>query len=237
MPTTEAGSPASGARSPELPGIRALHAERMRRFGRAGLYLVTSQTLSAGRETREIVRQALAAGVTLIQLREKELAARPFMALAEEVRRMTADAGALMIVNDRLDIALAVGADGVHLGRDDLPLAAARRIAPELILGASSHSESEALEAQAAGASYVNVGPLFPTRTKEWGQAFLGLEGLRAVSARLTVPFTVMGGIKREHIPGLVAAGARTIAVVTAVTAAPEPGRAAAELLAAIRGE
>jgi thiamine-phosphate pyrophosphorylase len=237
MPTTDPFAAPSPRAAAVPPNPSSMHAERMRRFIRAGLYLVTSQALSAGRETRHIVREALAAGVTLIQLREKEMAAREFMALAVEVRRMTADAGALLIVNDRLDIALAVGADGVHLGREDLPLDAARRIAPDLILGASSHSEAEALEAQGAGASYVNIGPLFPTGTKAWGGAFLGIEGLRAIGPCLSVPFTVMGGIKLGHIPALTAAGARTLAVVTAVTAAPDPRAATAEWLAAIRRE
>jgi thiamine-phosphate diphosphorylase len=134
-----------------------------------------------------------------------------------------------------VDVALAVEADGVHLGLEDFPIAAARRLGPDLIIGASTHSRAEAEAAQAAGASYVNIGPLFPTKTKAWGEAFLGLEGLRDVKSAVRIPFTVMGGIKREHIPALVAEGARTIALVTAVTAAPDPEAAARDLLAAIR--
>jgi thiamine-phosphate pyrophosphorylase len=216
--------------------MTALHDERMARFVRAGLYLVTSRSMSAGRTTLEIVRSALAAGVSLIQLREKDLSVRELLGLAREVRGVTADAGALLIVNDRLDVALAAGADGVHLGQDDLPVRAARGIAPDLIVGASSHSEQEAVDAEQAGASYVNIGPLFPTSTKPWGREFLGMEGLRRVAARLSVPFTVMGGIKERHIPELVAAGARTIALVTAVTAAPDPEEAARGLLERVRG-
>jgi thiamine-phosphate pyrophosphorylase len=211
------------------------HAQRMKTFGAAGLYLVTSQALSAGRTTPDIVKAALKAGVSLIQLREKELPLRDFLRLAETVRVLTAEAGALLIVNDRLDVALAVEADGVHLGQDDLPIPAARRIAPELIIGASAHSVAEARRAQAEGASYLNIGPLFATQTKTWEGAFLGLDGLRAIAAVATIPFTVMGGIKREHIALLRAAGARTIAVVTAVAAAPDPEEAASDLLAAIR--
>jgi thiamine-phosphate pyrophosphorylase len=211
------------------------HRERMRRFLKAGLYLVTSQSASAGRRTPAIVRAALRAGVRLIQLREKGLSTRALVRLATEVRRLCAEAGALLIVNDRLDVALGVGADGVHLGQDDLPVDVARRIAPDLVIVASSHSVAEARAAQRLRASYVNIGPLFPTRTKEWGGKFLGLDGLRRISRVLSVPFTVMGGIKPEHVGPLLAAGARTVAVVTAVTAAPDPEQAAGQLLREIR--
>lgn len=214
--------------------MTALHTERMRDFARAGLYVVTSA--STGHATLDVVRAALAAGVTLIQLREKELAVRDLTRLADRARRLTSEAGALLLVNDRLDVALAAGADGVHLGRDDLPIQAARRAAPDLIVGASSHSVEEALEAEAAGASYVNIGPLFPTRTKTWTGRFLGSEAVREIALRLRIPFTVMGGIKAEHIPELKRAGASTFAVVTAVTAAPDPEKAARELLRLIRG-
>ena len=198
----------------------------------AGLYVVTSQAMSAGRSTLGIVRAALAGGVRLIQLREKDLTTAELVALAHKVRALTSEAGALLLINDRLDVALAVGADGVHLGQDDFPVDEARRIAPDLIIGASSHSIREARAAQNRGASYVNIGPLFPTRTKQWGKEFLGIRGLKRIAPSLSVPFTVMGGIKREHIRGLVAAGARTIAVVTAVTAAPDVEQACRELLA-----
>ena len=212
----------------------SIHAERLRRLRQAGIYLVTSQTLSAGRTTLEITQAALAGGIHLIQLREKELPTREFFRLAEQMRQLTADAGALLIINDRLDIALAVDADGVHLGQEDLPIAAARRLAPDLIIGASTHSIAEAQQAEKDGASYINIGPLFPTQTKQWDDEFLGLEGLRRISATVSLPFTVMGGIKPNHIPDLRRAGAQIIAVVTAITAAPDPECAARELLALI---
>ena len=207
----------------------------MARFRAAGLYLVTSARLSAGRSTETIVRAALEGGVQLIQLREKELSAQALTALAYRIRALTAAAGALLLINDRLDIALAVGADGVHLGQDDLPIADARRLAPDLILGTSTHNGAEARAAEAAGASYVNIGPLFPTSTKVWTSVFLGIAGLCRILPHVNLPFTVMGGIKAAHIPDLLNAGAQTIAVVTAVTAASDPRAAAAELLAEIR--
>ena len=207
------------------------HDERMRRFNAAGLYLVTSQSMSAGRSTQDVVRAALAGGVKLIQLREKELPLRAYVTLAEELRDLTAQAGALLIINDRVDVALAVGADGVHLGQDDFPVPAARRLAPDLIIGASTHSIEEARQAQDEGASYLNIGPVFPTGTKRWEGEFLGVEGVKRIARVTKIPFTVMGGIKKEHFPELVRAGARTLALVTAVTAAPDPCRAAHELL------
>ena len=124
----------------------------------------------------------------------------------------------------------AVDADGVHLGTEDLPVAAARRIAPDMIIGASSHTRDEFERAQTDGASYVNIGPVFETKTKHWEGAYLGLAGVQDISQVARVPFTVMGGIKSEHIPALISAGARTIALVTAVSGADSPRDAAQAL-------
>ena len=154
--------------------------------------------------------------------------------LAAAARELINRYDGLFIVNDDLDVAVAAGADGVHLGQQDLPVAAARRVAPDLIIGASSHTREEFLNAQAAGASYINIGPLFPTKTKEWLGDYLGIDGMRTIAQVATVPFTVMGGIKTEHIPDLVAAGAQTIALVTAISAQPSPRDAATALLAQI---
>jgi thiamine-phosphate pyrophosphorylase len=211
------------------------HRERLRAFLQADLYLVTSQDMSCGRSTVEVVGIALAAGVRLVQLREKGLAGPQLRGLAEEVRDLTAKAGALLIINDSVELALAVGADGVHLGHQDCPVAEARIAAPDLLVGASTHSVEEAREAEQDGASYINIGPVFRTQTKSWDDEFLGLDGVRRIGKEVEVPFTVMGGIKEEHIPDLIAAGAAAIAVVTAVTAAEHPGEAAESLLSTIR--
>ncbi len=212
-----------------------IHNERMDRFTKAGLYLVTSESLSEGRTTIEIIQAALAGGVRLIQLREKNLPESEFLELAHKARDITQKAGALLIINDNLKIALAVKADGVHLGQDDTPIQEARQNAPDLIIGASSHNIEETVKAEKDGASYVNIGPVFATKTKEWTEEFLGLEGIRTISEYLSIPFTVMGGIKKEHIPELISAGARTIALVTAVTAADDPEQATRELLDLIK--
>ena len=213
---------------------KTLHKRRMEIFKRAGLYLVTSQALSRGRSTEEIVKMALAGGVRLVQLREKDLPLPKLKKLALKIRAMTKNAGALLIINDRIDLALAVKADGIHLGQEDMPVACARKISTDLIIGASAHSLKEALAAQKAGASYVNIGPLFPTQTKKWDRKFLGTQKMKQIASKIKIPFTVMGGIKAEHIPDLVKAGAKTIAVVTAVTAADNPRKAAKQLLALV---
>ena len=202
------------------------HDRRMRIFQNAGLYLVTAGELSCERTTTTIVTAALKGGCRLIQLREKNLPLKKLIRLGHDIRQLTRDQNALLIVNDRLDVALALEADGVHLGLDDFPVAEARRLAPDMIIGASSHSEAEAIEAQRQGASYVNIGPIFPTQTKNWSGEFLGLTGLRRIAPTVSIPFTVMGGIKQEHIPDLVKAGAQTLAVVTAITTAPDPEKA-----------
>lgn len=205
------------------------HAERLRAFDRADLYVVITEALCAGRSALDMLGMTLAAGVRLVQLREKDLDSRRHYELAVEFRRRTSAAGALLIINDRLDIALAADADGVHLGQDDLPLKAARRLAPELITGASTHSLEEALAAQAAGVSYVNLGPIFATQTKE-GVTPLGPEMIDRIVPHIRIPWTAMGGITADNIGQVVSRGARHPAVITAVTAAPDPTAAARKL-------
>lgn len=204
-------------------------AQRMAAFEQADLYVVITEAFCAGRSALEVLAQTLAAGVRLVQLREKEWDDRRLYQRALEFRRQTAAAGALLIVNDRLDLALAAGADGVHLGQDDLPIVPARRIAPELIIGASTHSLKEALAAQEAGASYLNIGPIFPTQTKSIPPP-IGLEAIDQITPGLRIPWTTMGGIKSSNIGRVVSRGVRHPAVMTAVTAAQDPFAAALQL-------
>jgi thiamine-phosphate pyrophosphorylase len=199
------------------------------------LYPVTCQRLSAGRSNLDVLDAAIRGGAKIIQLREKELATRDLYRMARAFRKITAEAGMLLIINDRIDIALAVEADGVHLGQGDLPLSAARRIAPELLIGISTHSREEALKAQDGGADYVNIGPIFPTRTKEGVTRFLGPEAIPGIAAGLEIPFTVMGGIGRANIEEVLAQGARRVAVVTAITMADDMAGAVAALRETIR--
>ena len=210
------------------------HASRMDRFRQSDLYVVITEQFCAGRSPLDVLDAVLDAGVSLIQFREKDLDDADLYRRCIEFRERTRTAGALLIVDDRLDIALAVGADGVHLGQTDLPIDAAGRIAPDLIIGASSHSLAEAVAAQNAGASYVNIGPIFPTQTKAVATGAVGPEMIDAIAPHLTIPFTCMGGIKLDNIDQVLERGACHVAVVTAVTAALDVRAAAAALRQAI---
>ncbi|MBN1654882.1 MAG: thiamine phosphate synthase [Deltaproteobacteria bacterium] len=203
----------------------------------AGLYFVTGEAYSHGRSTLEVVRLALDGGVRLIQLREKEKTTRELLQLAAAVRELCDRYDALLIINDRVDIALAVDADGVHLGNDDLAPAHARRLFPEGIIGVSTHCEAEATGLENRGASYFNIGPVFPTRTKSWDEAFLGVDRISSIAACCSLPFSVMGGIDLGNVKQVVDAGARTVAVVTAITRAPDPKLVCQRLLRIIRAE
>lgn len=210
--------------------------QRLEAFQQIDLYPVTDQGLSLGRTDLEVLDGLIAGGARIVQLREKHISKKDFYHLAQAFREKTAKAGMLLIINDHLDIALACGADGVHLGQDDLPPAVAKKLAPELIIGASTHNLEEALEAQEQGADYVNIGPIFATQTKELSMKPLGPEAIEQISPRLKIPYTVMGGINQNNIGQVLKAGARKIAVVTAVTKAGDIGLAVQELRKMISG-
>ncbi len=206
-----------------------LRKRRTKIFQDVDLYPVTGQEYSCGRSTETIVQSILEAGCKIFQVREKSLSKREYFQLVKHIREITPPE-VLMFCNDHLDVALAVGADGVHLGQSDLPIRAARSLAPDLLIGASSHNMQEAIDAQKAGADYVNIGPIFSTKTKVGASEFLGPQAIAKISSSIEIPFTVMGGIKRDNIHKVLKAGARRIAVVTAVTAADDPRQAAEEL-------
>ncbi len=205
------------------------HDERMRRFEAADLYLVITEAYCDGRRALDVLDAALEAGVRLVQFREKDRTDRELYLRALAFREHTREADALLIVDDHVDVALAVGADGVHLGQNDLPVAAAREIDPDLIIGASTHNLAEAMAAQEAGASYVNIGPIFGTQTKE-GMQPVGPGLIDIVRPQLRIPFTTMGGIKEHNVGEVLDRGARHIAVVTAVTEAQDVAKAVARL-------
>ncbi|MCX5890367.1 MAG: thiamine phosphate synthase [Deltaproteobacteria bacterium] len=207
--------------------------QRLAAFERADLYVVITESFCAGRTSLEVLARVLDAGVGIVQLREKDLGGRDLYELALAYRQRTAAAGALLIIDDRLDIAMATGADGVHLGQADLPVAAARRVAPNLVIGVSSHSLHEALAAQNEGAGYVNIGPIFPTATKPHAVS-LGPAALSRIAPHLKIPWSTMGGINQGNIAQVVAKGARHPAVMSAVTAAPDVTAAARALREAI---
>ncbi len=205
-------------------------------FEAVDIYPVTCEKLSAGRSNLEVLDGIIQGGARIVQLREKEATSREIHRQALLFREITAKAGVLLIINDRVDIALAVDADGVHLGQDDLPLEAARKLGPELIIGASTHSLEEAFRAQEEGADYVNIGPIFPTSTKEGVKHFLGPEAIPTISPGLAIPFTVMGGIHSRNIDEVIRHGARRVAMVTEITQAPDIAETVRALRRAIRG-
>ncbi|WP_440950473.1 thiamine phosphate synthase [Methanosphaerula subterraneus] len=186
------------------------------------LYVVTDPMLSLGRSHAEVAALAVAGGADVIQLRDKSASGRELLAAAESIRKITASAGALFIVNDRLDIALASGADGVHLGQDDLPVRAARAIAPDLIIGVSVGSVGEGQRAVADGADYVALSPLFSTPSKVDAGEGHGLDLLTTLCGELEIPVLAIGGINPSNVQHVIRAGAAGVAVISAVISRPE---------------
>ena len=195
------------------------------------LYLVTDRALARGRALADIVRAAVSGGVTCVQVREKDVGTRKFIAEARAVQAALRGTGVPLIVNDRVDVALAIGADGVHLGQRDMALADARRLGPPgWIVGVSAESVEDAVRAERDGADYVGVSPVFATPTKADHAAPLGLAGLRAIRSATKLPLVAIGGIHAGNAREVVRAGADGLAVVSAIVAVDDP-RAAAEIL------
>ncbi len=193
-----------------------------------GLYVVLGQEFSRGRDFIEVAKKAIAGGAGAIQLRDKFMGKRELLPWAYRIRELTQEHGVTMIMNDHLDIALAVGADGVHLGQDDFPIPEARQITgPDFIIGASTHSLEQAQRAVEEGVSYINIGPIFSTGTKKTSVDPVGPELITQVTKIVSHPFTVMGGIKLHNVDELLKRGARRIAVVTAVVGADDIQKAA----------
>lgn len=195
------------------------------------VYVITDSCLSAGRSTLDVVAQALAGGATCIQLREKDFTTEQLYYTAERLRELTRQKGVTFIVNDRLDVAMAVEADGVHLGREDLPLTVALRIMPSwMMLGATARNPEQAMQFQQAGAAYLGVGAVFATTTKGNTGKPIGLHGLKEVTQRVKIPVVGIGGINARNAGEAIAAGAAGVAVVAAVVAAANITAAATEL-------
>ena len=195
------------------------------------LYLVTDRTLSLGRSTVEVVRAAIRGGVSCVQLREKGCSTREFMDEARLLKALLAGTGVPLFINDRLDVALAVGADGVHLGQNDLPIADARRlVGNRMIIGISAESVADAVRAEAEGADYIGASPVFTTPTKTDTAPPLGLDGLRAIRRAVRLPLVAIGGIDADNAAQVLRAGADGLAVVSAIVSAPCPRTAAAAI-------
>ena len=190
---------------------------------RYDLYVITDPELSRGRSHLEVARAALEGGADAVQLRDKSVTVHNLCRLAAEIQPIAFKFGATFLVNDRVDVALLAGTEGVHLGQDDLPAREARRLLPlPLVLGVSVGSREEARRAAREGADYIGVGPVFPTATKPNAGEALGLEQLAAIARSVSIPTIAIGGINVDNVSQVIEAGAAGAAVVSAVVGADD---------------
>ncbi len=201
------------------------------------LTVVTDERLSLGRSQVEVVRAAIAGGATVVQLRQKDGATRAMVELGRALRALTREMGVALLVNDRLDVALAVDADGVHVGQEDMPAAVARRLmGSDRLLGVSAATPEEARAAQDDGADYVGVGSVYATGSKSDAGAPIGLAGLAAVADAVHVPVVAIGGIGPGRAADCIRHGADGVAVISAIVSQPEPEAAARALRREVDG-
>jgi len=199
------------------------------------LYVILDRAAARGRDLPTLLDAVLEGGCRVVQLREKTMPLSEVYPVARALRRRCREAGCLFIVNDRVDLALALEADGVHVGQEDLPAREARRLLrPGMILGVSTHDEGQARGAQGDGADYVAVGSMFPTGSKP-GFRLVGPDLLRRVRGEIPLPLVAIGGITVDNVAEVVRAGADAVAVISAVCAAADPAAAARRFLDAIR--
>ncbi len=187
-----------------------------------GIYGILGEKFSLGRSNVDTARMMVEGGISTLQYREKahKKDRKVMLDECQQIRKITADAGIPFIVNDFIDIALMVGADGVHVGQEDLPVTAVKKLAPDLMVGCSTHSPTQAAKAVADGADYIGVGPIFTTQTKENVCDAVGFDYLDHVAANITIPFVAIGGIKRNTLREVAHRGAKTICLVTEIIGA-----------------
>ena len=201
------------------------------------LYLVTDHMLMRTKTLGEAVEQAVIGGCTMVQLREKEILSLDFYVLASEMKKITDRYGIPLIINDRIDIAMAVGAAGVHIGQKDIPADIARKvIGKEMLLGVSAVSAAEAVNAAKAGADYLGVGAMFPTGTKP-DAGYVSMEELGKIRRTVDIPIVVIGGISKENAMLFQPMGIDGLAVVSAVIAQPDIKKSAADLKSLFLGK
>jgi len=199
------------------------------------LYLVTDRRWLGERTLWDSVEEAIRGGATLVQLREKEISSKEYLELAQRVKEVTDRHDIPLIINDRIDIALAIDADGVHLGPDDLPVPLARKLlGGGKIIGSSAASVDEALLFQAQGADYLGVGAVFPTATK-LGTEKVGLEDLRGIKSAVHIPVVAIGGINAENAKPVMETGVDGVAVVSAIMNQTDIREAARQLLSLLK--
>jgi thiamine-phosphate pyrophosphorylase len=196
------------------------------------LYLVTDQGLARGRSIIDVAAAAVHGGVTCVQLREKKCSTLDFIEQAFALKDRLKSTGVPLIINDRVDVAMAVGADGVHLGQTDMPLKIAKKIlGNSMIIGISAESLEDAVEAEKNGADYLGVSPIYATPTKTDTAPPLGLEGLQSIRNTVRLPLVGIGGLNRNNSAAVIRSGADGVAVVSAIMAAEDPAAAAGDLM------
>ncbi|MCI3922223.1 thiamine phosphate synthase [Paenibacillus sp. TRM 82003] len=181
------------------------------------LYAITGESFHPGRDVIDVMTEAMKGGADIIQLRDKTSPKRDVLEKAKRLREATAKHGALFIVNDHIDVALAVEADGIHLGQDDLPLAEARKIMGGRIVGISTHAIEEARKAERGGADYIGVGPVYPTKSKVDVVAPVTTAYVRQVAAEIRIPWVAIGGIKLHNVDEVLGAGATRICAISEI--------------------
>lgn len=181
------------------------------------LYAITGEQFHPGRELIVVMEEAILGGVDIIQLRDKKSTKREVLRKAVDLRELTRKHKVTFIMNDHIDVALAVGADGIHLGQDDLPIAAARKIVGDMIIGISTHSIQEARLAEQEGADYIGVGPVFATKSKEDVVSPVTTSYVREVAGEIRIPFVAIGGIKLHNVDQVLEAGASRICAISEI--------------------
>ncbi len=200
------------------------------------VYVITDRRLARGRSHEEIAAAAVAGGATVVQLRDKELTTRQLADAAARMLAVLRPAGVPLVINDRADVALAVDADGVHVGPDDLPVEVARRIlGPSRLVGASAGTVEEAVQAERQGADYLGVGSVFETSSKSDAGPPIGVEGLRRIVQAVRLPVVAIGGITHANAAQVIRAGAAGVAVISAVVAASDIAAATRSLVEVVR--
>jgi thiamine-phosphate pyrophosphorylase len=186
------------------------------------LYAILDPEQTRGRDPEAVLRQLLEGGAKMVQLRAKTMAPGDFLQLARSARGLTKSHDCRLIINDRADIALVCDADGVHLGQEDLPLHAARKIMGQKLIGISTHDADQAKEAETSGADYIGFGPMFGTTTKATGHAARGVDMLRQVRAAVKLPIVAIGGIKEENVQAVWRAGGDSAAIISDILGAQD---------------
>ena len=191
-------------------------------LARAPLYAILDPEHTQGRAPEWALKQLLHGGAKILQLRVKTLTPRDFCTLAQTARDETARAGCQLIINDRIDIALACDADGAHLGQEDLPLAAGKKLMAGKLVGISTHDVEQAIAAERNGADYIGFGPMFGTATKATGYAPRGIELLKRIRAAVKIPIVAIGGITEQNVQQVWQAGADSAAIISDILGAPD---------------